>query len=117
MNGWIGRTLLDCMTAEDIAAAYDKGRITWAEYQAAIDRRKAAEQQEPAPSATLGHRYDYDRQAWTVDGRYVRCGHPETMQCGCYGREHEGEQAPSQRTQAEEVQSLRRLVQGSAALR
>ena len=36
--------------------------------------------------------FDYDRQAWTREGRYVRCGHPETMDCGCYGREHEGEE-------------------------
>ena len=36
-------------------------------------------------------RFDYARQAWTVDGRYIRCGHPDDMRCGCYGREHEGE--------------------------
>ncbi len=38
-------------------------------------------------------RYDYDTQAWVVDGVYVRCGHPDTMQCSCYGRLHEGELA------------------------
>lgn len=37
--------------------------------------------------------YDYANQAWTVDAKYVRCGHPEKMKCGCYGREHEGEDA------------------------
>ena len=37
--------------------------------------------------------YDYERQAWTVDGRYVRCGHPDSMGCQCYGRVHEGEPA------------------------
>lgn len=36
--------------------------------------------------------FDYDRQAWVKNGRYIRCGHPETMHCGCYGREHEGEE-------------------------
>jgi hypothetical protein len=40
--------------------------------------------------------FDYERQAWTavVYGRrvYVRCGHPEAMPCGCYGREHAGEE-------------------------
>jgi len=36
--------------------------------------------------------YDYDRQAWVENGRYVCCGHPETMQCRCYGRLHEGEE-------------------------
>jgi len=35
--------------------------------------------------------YDYTHQAWVVDGKYVRCGHPESMNCKCYGRLHEGE--------------------------
>lgn len=39
-------------------------------------------------------KFDYDNQAWIEDGRYVRCGHPESMDCGCYGRIHEGEEAP-----------------------
>lgn len=36
--------------------------------------------------------YDYENQVWVVNGKYVRCGHPENMNCGCYGREHEGEE-------------------------
>jgi len=36
--------------------------------------------------------YDYENQAWVVNGKYVRCGHPESMNCGCYGRKHEGEE-------------------------
>jgi hypothetical protein len=39
----------------------------------------------------LWNGYDYTRQAWVTDGVYVRCGHPELMKCGCYGREHAGE--------------------------
>jgi hypothetical protein len=35
--------------------------------------------------------YDYKNQAWVKDNRYVRCGHPESMDCGCYGKVHEGE--------------------------
>jgi hypothetical protein len=35
--------------------------------------------------------FDYANQAWVKDGRYVRCGHPESMDCGCFGREHAGE--------------------------
>ena len=35
--------------------------------------------------------YDYENQAWIQGGRYVRCGHPESMNCRCYGRLHEGE--------------------------
>lgn len=43
--------------------------------------------------------FDYTRQAWVIDGFYVRCGHPDSMNCRCYGREHEGE--PSQETIAD----------------
>jgi len=35
--------------------------------------------------------YDYENQAWVKDGRYLRCGHPESMDCRCYGRVHESE--------------------------
>jgi hypothetical protein len=42
----------------------------------------------------LWNGFDYSRQAWVKDGCYVRCGHPEAMNCGCYGRTHEGEQPP-----------------------
>ena len=28
--------------------------------------------------------------AWVLDGKYVRCGHPESMDCNCYGKKHEG---------------------------
>lgn len=34
--------------------------------------------------------FDYNNQAWVEDGKYVRCGHPESMHCGCYGRRFEG---------------------------
>lgn len=36
--------------------------------------------------------YDYENQAWVKNGRYLRCGHPETMNCKCYGREHDGQE-------------------------
>lgn len=39
--------------------------------------------------------FDYMHQAWVKDGLYVRCGHPETMDCRCYGKMHEGEHAPT----------------------
>jgi hypothetical protein len=44
-------------------------------------------------SAKLSCSYDYKNQAWIADGRYVRCGHPDSMQCNCYGKLHEGEKA------------------------
>jgi hypothetical protein len=36
--------------------------------------------------------YDYEKQAWVINGKYIRCGHPESMKCTCYGRLHEGEE-------------------------
>ena len=41
-----------------------------------------------------GSHFDYTNQAWTVDGVYVRCGHPESMDCRCYGKAHAGQPAP-----------------------
>jgi hypothetical protein len=35
--------------------------------------------------------YDYEHQAWVKDGKYIACGHPGGMNCGCYGRLHAGE--------------------------
>lgn len=35
--------------------------------------------------------FDYTKQAWVENGRYVRCGHIET-DCNCYGKLHEGEE-------------------------
>ena len=35
--------------------------------------------------------YDYTNQAWTFNGLYVRCGHPESMNCKCFGKLHENE--------------------------
>ena len=43
----------------------------------------------------LWNGYDYSRQAWVADGLYVRCGHPEKMDCGCYGKHHAGEPVKS----------------------
>lgn len=35
--------------------------------------------------------YDYQNQCWIVNGIVQDCGHPENDVCGCYGREHKGE--------------------------
>ena len=35
--------------------------------------------------------YDYNNQAWVLNGIYQRCGHPITMDCNCYGKLHKGE--------------------------
>lgn len=32
--------------------------------------------------------YDYEHQAWIVEGRYQDCAHPPEMNCQCYGRQH-----------------------------
>ena len=43
--------------------------------------------------------FDYDNQAWIVNGVYQDCNHPARMaaQCEatCYGRTHKGENAPN----------------------
>ena len=36
--------------------------------------------------------YDYTNQAWIINGRYIRCGHQESVDCQCYGKIHEGEE-------------------------
>lgn len=35
--------------------------------------------------------FDYEHQAWVQHGEYVRCGHPDDMDCRCFGKLHEGE--------------------------
>lgn len=40
--------------------------------------------------------FDYDNQCWIVGGKVERCGHPETMNCQCYGRIHAGERATTE---------------------
>jgi hypothetical protein len=39
--------------------------------------------------------YDYDNQAWVINGLYSDCAHPVDHGCQCYGRLHQGEKAPS----------------------
>ena len=39
---------------------------------------------------TLKNGFDYDRQCWVEDYMILRCGHPETMDCSCFGRFLEG---------------------------
>ena len=45
--------------------------------------------------------YDYDNQAWIIDGIYQDCAHPDSI-CGpnapirpCWQRLHRGERAPN----------------------
>lgn len=35
--------------------------------------------------------YDYTHQCWIVNGVVQRCGHPETMDCQCFGKNFAGE--------------------------
>ena len=42
-------------------------------------------------SKETNHEYDYHNQAWLVNGKYVSCNHPESMNCQCFGKLHEGE--------------------------
>lgn len=36
--------------------------------------------------------FSYTHQCWIRDFVIQRCGHPETMDCGCFGKRHAGEQ-------------------------
>lgn len=40
---------------------------------------------------SVGIGFDYENQAWVVDGRYVSCAHPASMNCNCFGKIHVGE--------------------------
>lgn len=42
--------------------------------------------------------YDYNNQAWVVNGVYVTCDHPINMSCGCYGRDHQGQKTITDHT-------------------
>lgn len=35
--------------------------------------------------------FDYKLHCWIKDFIIQRCGHPETMSCGCFGKEFEGQ--------------------------
>jgi len=37
--------------------------------------------------------YSYTRQCWILNFIIQRCDHPASMDCGCYGKAHAGEQA------------------------
>lgn len=45
--------------------------------------------------------FDYSNQAWVIAGFYIRCGHPERMNCKCYGKIHAGEPADMSRVREE----------------
>lgn len=60
-------------------------------FEAAVIRARVQESRLLANRSC--ERYDYEKQAWTVNWRYMSCNHPRAMQCKCYGRLHEGELA------------------------
>lgn len=70
-------------------------------HQADVDTASTEELEAAATCGAGTILYDYERQAWIVRGKYMRCSHPEGMVCGCYGREHEGETAPAAKTEPE----------------
>lgn len=43
--------------------------------------------------------FDYHNQAWVIEGGYVSCGHPERINCDCFGRiAQESHQQQTQRS-------------------
>ena len=53
----------------------------------------AAHEYRTYPPHLSGIKYDYTNQAWLIDGHYEPCSHPESMNCGCFGKLHAGEPA------------------------
>ncbi len=56
--------------------------------------------------------FDYENQVWVENGKYIRCGHPDSMRCLCYGKLNEGKLAPKgittrQYNQSEEEKTMR----------
>jgi hypothetical protein len=43
-----------------------------------------------AQTGSKANGFDYVNQAWVKDGRYIACGHPESMHCNCYGTVNAG---------------------------
>lgn len=39
----------------------------------------------------LKNGFDYGRQCWVLDYLIQDCGHPAGSACGCFGRDHKGE--------------------------
>lgn len=54
--------------------------------------------------------YDYENQSWIVEGKYIRCGHPEEMDCECFGKIHEGQTVL-------EVQFIQQMDKDNEAMR
>lgn len=74
----------------------------------------------PAPSSDGSDEadetyFDYERQAWVDDGKYVRCGH--TTPCQCYGTLHEGEPALPPKASNEALFMVRCVGDGSNLVR
>lgn len=36
--------------------------------------------------------FDYENQCWVLDGIIQRCGHKESLDCGCYGKLNAGKE-------------------------
>lgn len=60
--------------------------------------------------------YDYTNQAWVKDGKYIRCGHPESMNCGCYGRIHAGTAADIGNVLAQNLPPVRGLYDAKTTI-
>jgi hypothetical protein len=43
--------------------------------------------------------YDYQRQAWVINGVYEACNHPKEMWCGCFGRLNAGKPSLARKPQ------------------
>ena len=46
-------------------------------------------QRESGQKTSKNLQYDYEKQAWVRNGKYIKCGH--VSDCNCYGKLHAGE--------------------------
>lgn len=54
--------------------------------------------------------FDYEKQSWVKDGKYMKCFHPEDMNCNCYGKEHEGEETVAPTPEVTHSRNVKRIA-------
>lgn len=62
-------------------------------------------------NGVLFNGFDYENQAWVIEGKYLRCGHPDQMDCSCFGKVHDGELVDDYKTIERQEEQLERAEQ------
>lgn len=87
----VGEHLLNCQCI-DCRVWGALGKAISQEIQDSVEENELDKNRKLAIGGKLQTCYDYQNQAWIVNGRYVRCNHPDDVDCQCYGKLHEGEE-------------------------